>query len=98
MLDKFQFIEQMLIGLHFGEALFRCNRGKNTVYYADFVLSSFFCFLYNKATTQEVESMTAKERILALKLLALQEQHPEYTQRIGIQVVMVKKDPEDLEE
>ena len=42
--------------------------------------------------------MTAKERILALKLLTLQEQNPEYTQRIGIQVVMTNKDPEDLEE
>ena len=88
----------MLIGLHFGEDLFCCNRGKNTVYFADFVLSSFFRFLYNKATTQEVDTVTAKERILALKLMAAQEQNPEYTQRIGIQVVMTNKDPEDLEE
>ncbi len=88
----------MLIGLHFGEALFCCSHGKNTVYFADFVLSSDLRLLYNKATKQEVDTVTAKERILALKLLAAQEQHPEYTQRIGIQVVMIKKDPEDLEE
>ncbi len=42
--------------------------------------------------------MTARERILALKLLEKQEQHPEYARRIGIQVNMMTKDPKKLEE
>ena len=37
--------------------------------------------------------MTARERILALKLLEKQERNPEYAKRIGIQVNMEKKDP-----
>ena len=37
--------------------------------------------------------MTARERILALRLLEKQERNPEYAKRIGIRVVMVKKDP-----
>jgi len=41
--------------------------------------------------------MTAKERILAIKLLEKQENSPEYAKRIGIQVSMVQKDPEKLE-
>ena len=36
--------------------------------------------------------MTARERILAIKLLEKQERNPEYANRIGIQVSMVKKD------
>ena len=35
--------------------------------------------------------MTARERILAIKLLEKQERNPEYAERIGIQVSMVKK-------
>ena len=42
--------------------------------------------------------MTARERILALKLLEKQEQNPEYARRIGIQVNMLTKDPKKLEE
>lgn len=42
--------------------------------------------------------MTPKERILALRLLEKQEQHPEYAKRIGIQVTLLKKDPKNLEE
>ena len=42
--------------------------------------------------------MTARERILALRLLERQEQNPEYARRIGIQVNMMKKDPENKEE
>lgn len=38
--------------------------------------------------------MTARERILALKLLEKQEQNPDYAKQIGIQVSMVNKDPE----
>ena len=36
--------------------------------------------------------MTARERILAIKLLEKQERNPEYARRIGIQVSMEKKD------
>ena len=42
--------------------------------------------------------MTARERILALRLLAKQEQHPEYAKRIGIQVHMIHQDPENKED
>ena len=39
--------------------------------------------------------MTARERILAIKLLEKQERNPEYARRIGIQVRMEKKDPKN---
>ena len=39
--------------------------------------------------------MTVRERLLALKLLEKQEQHPEYAQRIGIWVTLHRKDPEE---
>lgn len=41
--------------------------------------------------------MTARERILAIKLLEKQKRNPEYVNRIGIQVSMVKKDPKQME-
>ena len=41
--------------------------------------------------------MTARERILAIKLLEKQERNPEYARRIGIQVSMVNKDPKIME-
>lgn len=41
--------------------------------------------------------MTARERILAIKLLEKQERRPEYAERIGIQVSMVRKDPKIVE-
>ncbi len=41
--------------------------------------------------------MTARERILAIKLLEKQERKLEYVERIGIQVSMVKKDPKTME-
>ena len=41
--------------------------------------------------------MTARERILAIKLLEKQRCKPEYAERIGIQVSMVKKDPKIME-
>ena len=41
--------------------------------------------------------MTARERILALKLLEKQERNPEYARRVGIQVSIVKKDPNIME-
>ena len=37
--------------------------------------------------------MTARERILALRLLEKQERCPEYAKRIGVRVAIVKKDP-----
>ena len=42
--------------------------------------------------------MTARERILAIKLLEKQERNPEYARRIGIQVRMVKEDPKVKED
>lgn len=42
--------------------------------------------------------MTARERILAIRLLEKQECNPEYARRIGIQVCMVKKDPKVKED
>ena len=42
--------------------------------------------------------MTARERILTLKLLEKQERNPEYARRIGIQVKLLNKDPKNLEE
>ena len=41
--------------------------------------------------------MTARERILTLKLLEKQERNPEYARRIGIQVNIIVKDPKNLE-
>ena len=41
--------------------------------------------------------MTARERILAIKLLEKQERKPEYAEWIGIQVSMVRKDPKIVE-
>ena len=42
--------------------------------------------------------MSVRERILALRLLERQKHHPEYADRIGIQVRMIKKDPDHKEE
>lgn len=42
--------------------------------------------------------MTAKERILALRLLERQERRPEYAKRIGIQVKISRKNPGTKEE
>ena len=39
--------------------------------------------------------MTVKERLLALRLLEKQEQYPEYAARIGIQVTVYRRDPEE---
>lgn len=41
--------------------------------------------------------MTARERILLIKLLEKQERNPDYAKRIGIQVSMVKTDPKITE-
>ena len=42
--------------------------------------------------------MTVRERILALRLLEKQEQNPDYAKRIGIQVNILEKDPEEMED
>lgn len=42
--------------------------------------------------------MTARERILALRLLEKQERSPEFAKRIGIQVSMLEKDSKKLED
>lgn len=42
--------------------------------------------------------MTAKERILALRLLEKQERRPEYANRIGIQVSILRKGSPKLED
>ena len=39
--------------------------------------------------------MTAKERILAIRLLEKQEHNPEYAKQLGIQVNMVEKEHEN---
>lgn len=41
--------------------------------------------------------MTARERILAIRLLEKQEKQPEYAKRIGIQVQMKKTDLQNRE-
>lgn len=41
--------------------------------------------------------MTTIERIRAIRLLEKQEKQPEYARRIGIQVSMVKKDSQKME-
>ena len=41
--------------------------------------------------------MTVRGRILAIKLLEKQERKPEYAERIGIHVSMVKKDSKIME-
>ncbi len=41
--------------------------------------------------------MTARARILAIKLLEKQERNPEYAKRIGIQVSITSKDPKKTE-
>ena len=59
------------------------------------ILSCFFPTSSHTIYAQgkEVDPMTVRERILALKLLEKQEQHPAYAKRIGIQVDMITKDP-----
>jgi len=42
--------------------------------------------------------MTARERILAIRLLKKQKSSPEYTKRIGIQVSMVMNDLKKTED
>ena len=42
--------------------------------------------------------MSARERILAIKLLEKQERNPEYAKRIGIQVNIIKKDLKAMED
>ena len=41
--------------------------------------------------------MTARERTLALRLLAKQERSPEFAKRMGIQGSVLEKDPKKME-
>ena len=41
--------------------------------------------------------MTARGRILTIRLLEKQQRSPDYAKRIGIQVRMVRKDPKKTE-
>ena len=66
-------------------------------YFADFVLFFPLIFSYN-SSKEEVDAMTVRERILAIKLLEKQERKPEYTAGIGIQVRIVTKDSGKMEE
>ena len=65
------------------------------------ILSCLYHLRSNTIVSQskeEVNAMTARERILALKLLKMQDQRPEYARRIGIQVCMLKNDPKNMED
>ena len=42
--------------------------------------------------------MTARERILTIKLLEKLEHNPEYAHRIGIQAELHRKDPKEMED
>lgn len=42
--------------------------------------------------------MTVRQRILALRLLQKQAQDPDYAKRIGIRVVIVRRDPNETED
>ena len=42
--------------------------------------------------------MTARERILSIKLLEKQARNPEYARRIGILVNIAQKDPKTMED
>ena len=78
-------------------ALFFCSSGNCVPYFAVFILYFPPPLLYNKGK-KEVNAMRVRERILALRLLEKQEQHPDYAERIGIQVNMMKQDPEERED
>ena len=56
------------------------------------------CFVQCSHRVLEVNAMTARERILAIRLLEKQERSPEYAKRIGIQVNMVRNDPKATED
>ena len=77
-------------------ALFFCNEGNTEPYFADSVLFITLLLLYNNNTKQEVNIMTTRERILALKLLEKQERDPEYAKRIGIQVNLNVKEKKNV--
>ena len=77
--------------------LFFCNCGKTGGYYADSVLFFPSSVPYNRSKEEE-DTMTARERILALRLLEKQERQPVYAAGIGIRVEMVKKDSGKKEE
>ena len=70
--------------------LFCCKREINKGYYAELVIYCVSLLSYNN-DTKEVSAMTARERILAIKLLEKQERNPEYVKKIGVQVSIAEK-------
>ena len=56
------------------------------------------CLVQCSHRVLEVNAMTARERILAIRLLEKQERSPEYAKRIGIQVKISQKDPNNKED
>ena len=63
------------------------------------ILSCFISLIINIIISQGGECpMTARERILTMKLLEKLERNPAYAHRIGIQVDMRKKDPKETED
>ena len=61
---------------------------------SSFILPSLSCFFgYSHRTIvikEEVDLMTVKERILALRLLEKQNHNPAYTKKIGVHVDLLK--------
>ena len=76
--------------------LFFCKEGNTGGYFADSVLFISLLPQYNDHTKQEVNIMTTRERILALRLLEKQERDPEYAKRIGIQVDLKMKEKKNV--
>ena len=76
--------------------LFFCLCENNKRYYADLTLYYDVLLSYNVITRRRLP-MTVRERILAIKLLEKQDHNPEYANRIGIRVSIVKKDPKQME-
>ena len=77
--------------------LFFCLQQNTSGYSSDSGLFFTPKFPYN-SSKEEVNAMTPRERILALRLLEKQKRKPEYTTGIGIQVRLVNKDSGKMEE
>lgn len=75
--------------------LFHRFCGNRICYFADVVLVFGSRMVYNNPIRREVDAVTVKMRILALKLMNRLERDPEYAGRIGIGVSFLSKDPEE---
>lgn len=75
--------------------LFFCFRGNRACYFADCVLFSGGRTVYNDPIRREVDAVTVKTRMLALKLMDRLERNPDYARRIGIGISLLSKDPEE---